>query len=512
MDSQYMPRRSEHSEVVHPRRRPRRTIIDHFGIVALLLLLGASVVLILQLRATQMLTDVWLYVAVGFLAVINVIHLIVQLPLRRNKLGKLLCGILALPMAGVMLYASIATGSVQNTISKISGKVTEKDMTYVIVLFDDPAQTLNDAADYTFGYLESTEVDAIGNLEDQIKDEIGYRITTQAYANASDLAEALYDGEVGAILLNQGHISVLEKTEGYDTFSSKTRIIHEIATERQMKNQTAEKLDIDRPFVIFCSGIDARDSDISAKSLSDVNILAVVNPKTHQILLINTPRDYYLPLTFNGEMDKLTHASLYGIDESMRVLSNLYSLDVSYYVRVNFYGLVNIVDALGGVDVYSDYAFTTNTMEIPNENGDGFYQDYYTFDEGTNHLDGRAALAFSRERYSFEDGDIQRGKNQMAVIKAIVKKATSPSVLSNYQELFSAVSDAFITNLSYDDIASLVQMQQKDMQSWNISSFSVYGDGDIDETYSGGYAYVMYPDAELIDEAKTMILQVVNPK
>lgn len=209
-------------------------------------------------------------------------------------------------------------------------------------------------------------------------------------------------------------------------------------------------------------------------------------------------------------MDKLTHAGIYGIDESMHVLSDLYGVDVSYYVRVNFNGLVDIVDALGGIDVDSENAFTTRMMDIPDETGEGFYKDSYTFTEGTNHLDGRAALAFSRERYSFASGDIQRGKNQMAVIKAIVNKATSPSVLSHYQELLKAVSDAFITNLSYDDMAALVKMQQKDMSGWHMTSYTVSGQSGEEDTYSGDYAYVMYPDTELIEEAKTMIRQTMG--
>lgn len=510
MDSQYIPRRGDHSEEARPRRRLRRTFLDRFGIVALLILLIASAVLVLQLRATQMLSSTWLYIAIGVLALFNMLHMIVQLPLRRNKLGKLLCGLVAIGLSAIMLYASIATGSVQSALAKISGMLTEKEITAVIVLKDDPAQTINDAADYTFGYPESTDSSIMQDLCDQITQQVGDPIRTVSYTSSTALADALYSGEAGAILLNKSYISVLEKSDLYKSFSDETRILCEYTTQRQLDKSDAKKLDTAKPFVVYCSGIDARQSDINAKSLSDVNILAVINPQTHEILLVNTPRDYYIPLSFNGEMDKLTHAGIYGIDESMHVLSDLYGVDVSYYVRVNFNGLVNIVDALGGIDVDSENAFTTRMMDIPDETGEGFYKDSYTFTEGTNHLDGRAALAFSRERYSFASGDIQRGKNQMAVIKAIVNKAASPSVLSHYQELLKAVSDAFITNLSYDDMAALVKMQQKDMSGWHMTSYTVSGQSGEEDTYSGDYAYVMYPDTELIEEAKTMIRQTMG--
>ena len=239
------------------------------------------------------------------------------------------------------------------------------------------------------------------------------------------MADALYDDEIQAMILNEGYISLLTEQEDYSDFSSHTKIIYEYVTEHEITSIKPSGSITKQPFVVYCSGSDERDSDINAKSRSDVNILAVVNPSTHKILLVNIPRDYYLPLAFNGEMDKLTHAGMYGVQESMAVLDNLYGTKTSYYGRINFYGLIDIVDALGGIDVYSDYSFHAATAEVK---GYG----YQTFDyvEGWNHLDGQAALMFTRERYSFSDGDNQRGKNQMKVIQAIIEKATSPSVLA----------------------------------------------------------------------------------
>lgn len=487
-----------------------RTKVDYFGTAAMLLLLVCSVALFVQLMATKMLSDLWAILIMVALIVINGAHVIVQLPIRYNKMGKIICGALAILISGVMIYGLIATGSVKNMIAKVSGKLIEKEVTAVIVTNDDPAQTISDARDYVFGYLNNADTELTQGMLDEIAAQLGQQVKTVGYDSPTLLTDALYDDEVGAIILNEGYIPVLEGNEEYADFSKQTRIIYEYATEREIDNPVMADIDLSKPFAVYCSGIDARESDINIKSKSDVNILAIVNPQTHQILLLNTPRDYFLPLSFNGEYDKLTHAGLYGINESMSVLGNLYGLDISHYIRVNFNGLVDIVDALGGVDVMSDYEFTTNAMEIPTEDGTGFYSDYYSFSEGMNHLDGRAALAFSRERYSFSAGDIQRGKNQMAVIKAIVNKATSPSILSNYQSVLSAVSDAFITNMSYDDIASLVKLQQKNMTGWNITSYSVYGSGGTDYTYSAGNAYVMYPDYDLVNNAQNLIQAVYN--
>ena len=487
-----------------------RTRVDLFGFIAMILLLVCSMALFIQLMATGMLTDLWSVLVIVIFVVMNGAHVFVQLPLRRNKTGKLVCGILAVIFAAVMIFGLIATGSVKNMIAKISGKLIEKEVTAVIVMEDDPALTLDAAGDYVFGYLNSADAELTEGMLNEMAKDLGYQVETTGYDSTAALVDALYDDEVGAIILNEGYIPVLENTDEYADFSDNTRIIYEYSVEREIDNPSLTNIDLSQPFVVYCSGIDARDSDVSTTSKSDVNILAVIHPQTHQILLINTPRDYYLPLSFNGEFDKLTHAGLYGINESMNILGNLYGVEVAYYVRVNFDGLVEIVDALGGIDVMSEYEFTTRNMEIPNEDGTGYYYDSYSFEEGMNHLDGRAALAFSRERYSFAAGDIQRGKNQMAVIKAIVDKATSSSALANYQKVLDAVSDAFITNLSYNDIAGLIKLQQKNMTGWNITTYSVYGEGGTDYTYSGGNAYVMYPDYDLVNTAQNLIQAVYN--
>ena len=171
-----------------------------------------------------------------------------------------------------------------------------------------------------------------------------------------------------------------------------------------------------------------------------------------------------------------------------------------------------LLDALGGVDVNSDYEFTTVGMEVPNENGDGIHMAGYTFTKGINHLNGEQALCFARERHAFDDGDNQRGKNQMAVIRAIVDKASSPAILKGYQKVLDAVSTSFITSLTYEDISSLVQMQLRDNVHLTITSYSVSGEGGMEPCYSAGgeELWVMWPDATQINTAKGLIQQVLN--
>ena len=258
------------------------------------------------------------------------------------------------------------------------------------------------------------------------------------------------------------------------------------------------------PFVVYLSGVDNR-GELTEDARSDVNILAVVNPLTKRVALINTPRDYYVDLAGTDSKDKLTHAGLYGVQTSMDTLGGLYGIEVDQYVRINFAGFIDIVDALGGVDVYSDQAFTSV--------GSPGYYDPTTFEEGWNHLDGAAALAFARERHAFATGDIQRGINQMKVIDAMLDKIKSPALLTSYSKLLAAVSDNFVTSLSSNQITALVRMQLSDFASWDIENYSVTGSSSSStHCYSaqGQKLYVMKPDEDSVAQAQALIQSVLS--
>ena len=497
---------SSYSGAARPRKR---TGADHFGLFTLFLLLAASLALYIRLMATGMLSNLYLIILMMVLIVLNAVSVIVQLPLRRNKAGKLIMGIVSLLLSGAMLYGVVAVNSVQSALSKIVGKMTETEITEVRVMNDNPATSMGDTRGYTFGYIADADTKNTQSILDEISKSFG-TIKSKGYDSMTALADALYDDEVDAILINQGYVDLLTEKDGYTDFRDQTRVLYTYTTTHEVDPIVPNTSITKEPFVVYCSGIDARVDDISAKSRSDVNILAVVNPTTKQILLVNTPRDYYLPLARNGELDKLTHAGLYGIDESMKVLGNLYGVQADYYVRVNFAGLVKIVDALGGVDIESDANFSCVPMETPDGNGDYTYQKY-SFTKGINHVNGSQALAFARERKAFADGDNRRGQHQMTVIKAIVNKACSSAVLTKYQELLKAASDAFITNMPYADISSLVKMQLGDMADWNITTYAVSGEGSTEYCYAlGDKAWVMIKDSSKVNTAKNMIQQVIN--
>ena len=258
------------------------------------------------------------------------------------------------------------------------------------------------------------------------------------------------------------------------------------------------------PFVVYLSGVDNR-GELTEKARSDVNILAVVNPSTKRVALINTPRDYYVDLAGTNSKDKLTHAGLYGVETSMATLGNLYGVNVDQYLRINFAGFISIIDAVGGVDVYSDQAFTSV--------GSPGYYDPTTFVEGWNHLDGKSALAFARERHAFASGDIQRGINQMKVIDAMLNKIKSPALLMGFSKIMDAAADCFVTSFSQDQISALVRMQLSDFAEWDIESYTVTGTSSSStKCYSakGQKLYVMKPDDSSVSKAREMLASVLG--
>lgn len=495
-----------------------------------------------------MLPDVYLGVVVAILVLVwLLVALLMFLPGKKGKKGygrKIAGCVLALLTAvGCAAIASIAD-DVSDTMDSItnSGEVNGVTMA-VYVTAEDPAQDLADVAQDTFailsGYESSRTESAIASMETSL----GTSLTVVEFASVQEMLDALYGGEVRVIILNSAYVTLLEEEDAYADFSDRTRILHEVlVADDQMSGDSADGnvsgnegdgsqnpdpngesnpadggssggqssvsvsvangvSDVTKdPFVVYVSGSDTRSYTLTT-SRSDVNILMVVNPQTKQILLVNTPRDYYVSNPSGGwSKDKLTHCGVYGIKCSMRALANLYETDVDYYAQINFTGFEILIDAIGGVTVYSSTSFTAGKYPIA---------------AGNNHLNGAQALAFARERYNLAGGDNARGQNQMKVIKAVISKVTSgTTIISNYSSILSSLQGMLSTNLSSQEIGSLVKMQLSDMASWEVFSYAVTGTGGSATTYSmpGVYLYVMYPNQSTVDKASNLIQMVLDGK
>lgn len=412
---------------------------------------------------------------------------------RRGVIGKAY-SLLAILILSIGTYYIAKANDVLGIITSGGFKT---DRMVVAVLENDPAETLEDAADYSFGVQFEQGTENMQAAVTEIQNQLETDIAMTEYNSVQEQAQALLSGEVQAILYNQSYTELMDQSvEGY---SSQIKIIyrHEIQTELNLGGSAEDDSLTKEPFTVYISGLDVygdeRDGENRDSERSDVNIIAVVNPTTYQILLVTTPRDYFVPIpgVSGGMNDKLTHAGTYGIDVSMATLGELYQTDINYYVRLNFSSLIEIVDILGGVDVYSEYAFTTGWES-------GYEMEVV---QGYNHFNGEQALAFCRERHNLADGDNQRGKNQQAVITAMLKKALSPTMLLKANSIINQVSQDVETNITQGQLTSLVRYQLDTGAEWTIQSVAATGTDGQDYPYSmpDTLAYVMYPDEEVVN-------------
>ena len=430
-----------------------------------------------------------------YLAVIGVVLLILlsisfglQFTKKKAYIGGIVISILVCISTVFALFWLLKT---DNAMRKVGGATYKTDNMIVVVKKEDAAVELKDAENYRFGKQIVSDRDNTDLMIQKINDTVGREINVTDYATVQELGQALLNGEVEAAIYNQAFESILDELiEGY---ADQVKVLYQYGIDTKIEGDSSDQIKNQDTFSLYISGIDV-SGPITMTSRSDVNIIVTVNTKTKQILLTTTPRDYYVPIPdISGEQrDKLTHAGIYGVDASMSTLESIYGIDISYYAKVNFTSLIKIVDILGGVDVNSEYAFSAGG---------------YTFNEGSNHLNGAAALAFSRERHSFAAGDNQRGRNQ-----AMLRKAMSPAILKNANQLLTEVSDSVETNMTSEEMAELIQMQLNDGAEWNIVSTNAIGQGGKEACFSSGsqLLYVMWPDEASVAAIKEKMQQVIN--
>lgn len=339
-------------------------------------------------------------------------------------------------------------GSIKNTISVI----TKTD-------HDEEIQSLKNEK---IGVLRN--IDSVGTKKCQEKLK-KYSFSYKKYDNLQALVKALYEDEIQAIVMNEIYRANVEEMEEYSGFSNETKSIYQAVYYTNNKNDALVVDDITKnPFTIFVSGNDTY-GDIDELSRSDVDMIVTVNPTTSTVLMVNIPRDYYVQTSYGN--DKLTHTGMYGIEETKQTVENLLGIDINYTFRVNFSSAEDIVDALDGIDIE-----VPEGMAVERLNADWALEGVH---EGWNHLNGARALAYARERHAYVDGDIQRAKNQQQVLEAIIKKAASSKILTNYTKLLKSFRNAFDTNMSTNEITALLQYELQAMPNWKFQNYVLRG-------------------------------------
>ncbi len=371
---------------------------------------------------------------------------------------------------------------------------------YVIVPSTKGYSSLKDLDGKKISYVNDREgiQKAFKNVEETVNIK---KVVSQ---DNSELVNNILKNNVEAILMEQAEYEMYREMD--NDFKENTKIIDSIDVQVEKEDITKDVIITKESFSFYITGIDTYGA-LTSVSRSDVNMVVTVNPNTHRILLTSIPRDYYVPVAGSTSLlnDKLTHTGLKGVETSVKTIENLLETDINYYVRINFTSLVEMIDAIDGVDVENPFEFTADYEEEEEHV-------YYVFQKGTIHLDGKQALAYVRERYGLREGDIARARHQQQVISGVINKLSSTTILTKYPQILGSIEGNFTTNMSLSNITGFLEWQLDTMSSWSIESMVLTGSDASMKTASMPdlYSSVMIPSEESVESAIAKINEVAD--
>ena len=411
----------------------------------------------------------------------------------REIVGK----VLSLILSVLMVFGSVMINKGYSTLDDITNSNTKSAHYAIVVLKSSKINSLselqNESIEYCLQYDKEKDMNQVIAEAKKKESSLNFDVAM----TYSKLGDDLYNNTVNAILINTAYNGMFE--ENHPDFQNEVKEIWTSDIETKVKDFSTRVSVTNTPFIIYISGIDTYGS-ITTVSRSDVNMIVTVNPNTKKILLTSIPRDYYVTLANMKKKDKLTHSGIAGPENTVKTMAQFLGTDINYYARVNFTSLVTMVDALGGITVNVDQDFSAGG---------------YSYKLGPQQMNGEEALAYSRERHSFADGDNVRVKHQQDVLMAMLNKMMSPAVITNYSSVLKAISGCFETNMASSDITDLIKMQINDNASWTFKQKQFTGTGVMQT--GGAYMpdsklYYMIPNDDSVKENLQAIKDVLNGK
>lgn len=492
-------------------KRPISKFMTIFMIVSLALLIFQ--IIKLNLLPAKLIILVSLVMVILCLIILLILHF-----KAKKFLPRLLAGFIALCMCVGLAYGNYFIYKTDNTFDVVTSLADSKaTTTSIVVLKSSSIKKESNLKGKKIGtILDMDKKPTKRMLDDLNKDNIKY--TTKDYSNLDELMEAFYSNKVDAICLNEKYRDILHETQAYFTFQTDTRIVHQNIhyTKVEKNDNPSDPVnDISKDaFTVLVSGNDSYGTLQDSNTRSDANLLLTVNPKTGTILMTSIPRDYYVELVCpddeaelacpEGSYDKLTHSGLMGIKSTEKTIEKALGIKINYNVRINFSSVVNLVDALDGIDLDIKMGEEVDIFYVNSQPG---------LSVGKHHVDGETALAFARERHAYLDGDNQRVRNQQKVFKAIFNRIVSPKMITNYGKFMDALAVAFDTNLSGDEISKFVKYELNNMPDWKIESYAIVAEPDYQFCYqSQSYASVVQQNDVMNEVARKKIKAVLNGK
>lgn len=497
------------------KKKKNKRLISKFMTIFMIISLALLIFQIIKLN----LLPAKLIVLVSLVMIILCLIIILIFHFKAKKfLPRILAGFVALCMCVGLAYGNYFIYKTDDTFDVVTSLADSKaTMTSIIVLKSSSIKKEKDLKGKTIGtILDMDKVATKRMLKDLDSDNIKYK--TKDYSTLDDMMEAFYAGEVDAICLNEKYRDILHESEAYFNFQTDSRVVHQNVHYTKVEkndNPSDPVKDISKDaFTVLVSGNDSYGTLQDSNTRSDANLLLTVNPKTGTILMTSIPRDYYVELVCpeddpelacpEGSSDKLTHSGLMGVKSTEETIEKALGIKINYNVRINFSSVVNLVDALDGIDLDIKKGEEVDIFYVNSQPG---------LSVGKHHVDGETALAFARERHAYLDGDNQRVRNQQKVFKAIFKRIVSPKMITNYGKFMDALAVAFDTNLSGDEISNFVKYELNNMPDWKIESYAIVAEPDYQFCYqSQSYASVVQQNDIMNEVARKKIKAVLNGK
>ena len=498
------PEEPKKSRKIHMPEMPSRKMVNKtVGIILVAVQVITSIVLMVSLITMNILGGKWILLVGGVLTILAILSAVKLIFQRKASNGaKIACGAISVIAIILSIFALRYTDAFNGFLSKVTDKKPETKQYSVVVTEKSEVNELNSLTNKNIGFLKTDE--KAGNAEKHLKSRVNFG--ANFYEDLDTLTGVFANNIVDAITIETDRMEML-KEEAVDAIKN-ARVIYTFEIELDAENaEIIEKQVTKEPFVLYISGSDSRHG-VKATARSDVNILAVVNPKKAKILLVSIPRDAYVQLHgTTGIKDKLTHAGVYGINMSKTTIEDFLGIKIDYTAKVSFDTVVKIVDELNGIEIDSD-------QEMVLKDGELLKDKVCKYVVGKQKVDGDCALRFARERKSYKTGDRHRGENQMQVISAIVAKLSgSKDYVLRLPEILNIAADSFETSLTRDDITAFIRMQLNDGTKWEVESISVDGTGSMQGTYSMGAnrpLYVMIPATDSVTNATNKIKEFLS--
>ena len=472
-------------------KKDTRSNFQKVGFYMSILYIALTGLFLMQMFKLNVLPNKYSIIVAVVLTILALALTALQIGRRVNKVNRVLGKVLIVILSCALGFGNYLLYSAGETFNKLTKEHVDTTVVSVVVMKDSEVKELSQLNGELIGLLSIGDLEKQTNALTQLEEDLGSEVTYLEYDSYEAYGNALYNGEVTAILVNEGSRGLFE--DFHPEFDEETRVVKEYVYEEVVQSIVKDVNVSEDVFNVYISGIDTYGT-MSTVSRSDVNMIVTINPDTHQILMTGIPRDFYIPQVCQGnQSDKLTHTGLYGVDCTVQSMENYTGLEINYYARVNFSSVVDIVDALGGISVWSDVAFVADAG--------GF-----SYVAGENYLNGAETLGFVRERHAFGDGDRERSRNQMKVVEAMINKAISPAIITNFTGIMDAVAGSFQTNMPQEDITKFVKDQIESMEGWDIMQIQVNGTGQsLYSPANGGNAYMMVPNVDIVNSAVALI-------